>query len=217
MGSVPSCVAPAVANSKPSITGWCDIRGRMISLLEILRQNKAISKMRAQPRRLVLASTSSYRKELLGRLGIAFELAAPHTDERPLAGEDAAATALRLAALKAQSVRAAHRDSLIIGSDQVATSAGRILGKPGDHATAMRQLRSLSGKRADFLTAVALLDAANGSVQTHVVPCRVHFRPMDEKRIERYLEREKPYDCAGAAKVKGLGIALIQRIETDDP
>jgi len=189
----------------------------MISSREIPRQNKAISDMRAQRRRLVLASTSRYRKELLERLGIAFQTAAPLTDERPLSGEKPADTALRLAQLKAQSVRAAHRDALIIGSDQVATSEGRLLGKPGDHATAMRQLRSLSGKRADFLTAVALLDAANGSVQTHVVPCRVHFRPMDEKRIERYLEREKPYDCAGAAKVEGLGIALIERIETDDP
>src|SRR2546421_12442675 len=108
MGSVPSCVAPAVANSKPSITGWCDIRARMISSLEFLRQNKAISKMRAQSRRLVLASSSSYRQELLGRLGLAFEVASPLADERPLAGEDAADTAVRLAALKAQSVRAAY-------------------------------------------------------------------------------------------------------------
>jgi septum formation protein len=185
----------------------------MISSLEILRQNKVM----AQPRRLVLASSSSYRKALLGRLGIAFEVAAPHADERPLAGEDAPDTALRLAALKAQSVRAAHRDALIIGSDQVATSAGRILGKPGDHATAARQLRSLSGKSADFHTAVALLDAANGSVQTRVVPCRVHFRTLDDARIERYLVREKPFDCAGSAKAEGLGIALIARIETDDP
>ena len=173
--------------------------------------------MRAKPRRLVLASTSPYRKELLQRLGLAFEVIAPHADERPLSGEDASDTALRLAQLKAQSVRSAHRDALIIGSDQVATSDGRLLGKPGDHANAVRQLRSLSGKRADFLTAVALLDAANGSLQTRVVPCRVHFRSLDEKRIERYLEREKPYDCAGSAKVEGLGIALIARIETDDP
>jgi septum formation protein len=185
----------------------------MISSLEILRQNKAM----AQLRRLVLASTSVYRKALLGRLGIAFEVASPHTDERPLAGEDAPATALRLAALKAQSVRAAHRDALIIGSDQVATSAGGVLGKPGDHATASRQLRSLSGKSADFHTAVALLDAANGSVQTRVVPCRVHFRTLDEARIDRYLALEQPYDCAGSAKAEGLGIALIARIDTEDP
>jgi septum formation protein len=171
----------------------------------------------APPRRLVLASTSRYRKELLERLGIAFQVAAPHADERALSGEDAADTALRLAQLKAQSVRAAHRDALIIGSDQVATSAGHLLNKPGDHATAVRQLRSVSGKSADFHTAVVLLDAANGAVQSRVVPCRVYFRQMDDKRIERYLHREKPYDCAGAAKVEGLGIALIARIDTEDP
>jgi len=173
--------------------------------------------MRALPRRLVIASTSGYRKELLQRLGLPFEVASPLADERPMTGEDAADTALRLAQLKAQSVRAAHRDALIIGSDQVATSAGRTLNKPGDHATAVRQLRAVSGKSADFHTAVVLLDAANGAVQSRVVPCRVFFRQMDDKRIENYLNREKPYDCAGSAKVEGLGIALIARIETEDP
>ena len=173
--------------------------------------------MRALPRRLVLASTSPYRKALLERLGVAFEVAAPLADERALSGEDAQDTALRLAQLKAQSVRAAHRDALIIGSDQVATSAGRLLNKPGNHATAASQLRSVSGKSADFHTAVVVLDAANGAIQSTVVPCRVHFRKMDDKRIENYLQREKPYDCAGSAKVEGLGIALIARIETDDP
>jgi len=173
--------------------------------------------MRALPRRLVLASTSGYRKELLQRLGLPFEVASPLADERPMSGEDAADTALRLAQLKAQSVRAAHRDALIIGSDQVATSGGRTLNKPGDHATAVRQLRAVSGKSADFHTAVVLLDAANGAVQSRVVPCRVFFRQMDDERIENYLKREKPYDCAGSAKVEGLGIALIARIETEDP
>ena len=171
----------------------------------------------AQSRRLVLASTSAYRKALLARLALAFELAAPQVDERALFGEAAADTALRLAALKAQSVRAAYRDALIIGSDQVATSAGRVLGKPGDHATAARQLRSLSGKSADFHTAVALLDAANGRMQSELVGCRVHFRQFDDARIENYLRREQPFDCAGSAKAEGLGIALIARIETDDP
>jgi 7-methyl-GTP pyrophosphatase len=171
----------------------------------------------AQPRRLVLASTSAYRKALLERLALAFVVAAPQVDERPLAGEAPADTALRLAALKAQSVRSTHRDALIIGSDQVATSAGRVLGKPGDHASAARQLRSLSAKSADFHTAVVLLDAATGRVQTEVVPCRVHFRPLDDARIENYLRREQPFDCAGSAKAEGLGIALIARIETDDP
>jgi len=171
----------------------------------------------AQPRRLVLASTSAYRKALLERLALAFVVAAPQVDERPLAGEAPADTALRLAALKAQSVRATHRDALIIGSDQVATRAGRVLGKPGDHLNAARQLRSLSGKSADFHTAVALLDAANGRMQTEVVPCRVHFRTFDDARIESYLRREQPFDCAGSAKAEGLGIVLIARIETDDP
>jgi len=173
--------------------------------------------MKAQPRRLVLASTSRYRRELLARLGVAFEVASPYADERPLSGEKPAETALRLAALKAQSVRAAHRDALIIGSDQVATSQDRIVGKPGDHASAARQLRAMSGKSADFHTAVALLDAASGKTETRVVPCRVHFRKPDEERIERYLQKEQPYDCAGSAKVEGLGIALIARIETEDP
>jgi septum formation protein len=171
----------------------------------------------AQPRQLVLASTSAYRKALLERLALAFVVAAPQVDERPLGGEAGADTALRLAALKAQSVRAAHRDALIIGSDQVASSAGRLLGKPGDHANAARQLRSLSGKSAEFHTAVALLDAASGRMQTEVVPCRVHFRQLDDARIESYLRREQPFDCAGSAKAEGLGIALIARIETDDP
>jgi septum formation protein len=170
-----------------------------------------------QTRRVVLASTSPYRKALLERLRFAFEVAAPHADERPLAGEKPPDTALRLAALKAQSVRASHRDALIIGSDQVATSEGRVLGKPGDHANAVRQLRSLSGKSADFHTAVALLDAMSGKVQSGVVLCRVHFRRLDDARIESYLRREQPYDCAGSAKAEALGIALIARIETEDP
>jgi len=171
----------------------------------------------AHPRRLVLASTSSYRKALLERLRVPFEVASPLVDERALGGETPADTALRLAMLKAQSVRGQHRDALIIGSDQVAISAGRVLGKPGDHATAARQLRSLSGQSADFHTALALLDAASGSLQTEVVPCRVHFRRFDDARIESYLRREQPYDCAGAAKAEGLGIVLIERIESEDP
>jgi 7-methyl-GTP pyrophosphatase len=185
----------------------------MISSLEILRQNKVM----AQSRRLVLASTSRYRKELLARLGLAFEVVAPQVDERPLGGEAPPDTALRLAAMKAQSVRAQHRDALIIGSDQVAMSAGRLLGKPGDHKTAVRQLRALSGKSAEFHTALALLDSASGRLQTEVVPSRVHFRDLDDERIENYVRREQPFDCAGSAKAEGLGIALIAAIETRDP
>jgi len=171
----------------------------------------------AQPRKLVLASTSRYRRELLARLGLQFEAASPQCDETPLPGEGAAETASRLSVLKARSLQAHFPDALIIGSDQVASSDGQRLGKPGDHATAARQLRALSRKSADFHTAVALLDARKDQVQSRVVPCRVLFRKLTEKRIEAYLRREQPYDCAASAKAEGLGIALIERIQTDDP
>jgi septum formation protein len=169
----------------------------------------------AKPRRLVLASTSRYRKDLLGRLGLAFETAAPEVDETPLPGEAPPDTALRLAVLKARSVRVP--DAVIIGSDQVAALEGRRLGKPGAHEAALRQLRELSGKAAEFHTAVAVLDTASNAIESRIVPCRVKFRALDERRIEAYLRREQPYDCAGSAKAEGLGIALIARIDTDDP
>jgi septum formation protein len=171
----------------------------------------------AQSRRLVLASTSRYRRELLERLGLTFETAAPELDEAPLAGEDAAATALRLSVGKAQSVAPAFPDALIIGADQVASSEGKRLGKPGNHENAVRQLRSLSGKTADFNTAVSLLDPREGKLQSQMVTCRVAFRALDDKTIDAYLRREQPYDCAASAKVEGLGIALIERIDTEDP
>ena len=117
--------------------------------------------------------------------------------------------------LKAKSL--SYPDALVIGSDQVAVSGGSRLDKPGDHATATRQLRTLSGRSADFHTALALLDTRSGQLQQKVVPCRVVFRKLDDGMIERYLQREQPYDCAGSAKAEGLGITLIARIETDDP
>ena len=169
------------------------------------------------PRHLILASGSRYRKELLGRLGLAFEVAVPNVDESPRSGEAPADTALRLAVLKARAREKDHAGALIIGSDQVASCGGRRFDKPGNHENARRQLLELSGKTAQFDTAVALLDTRNAGLQTRVVPCRVTFRALDEALIERYLQKEKPYDCAGAAKAEGLGIALIARIETDDP
>ncbi|MGQ0547920.1 MAG: Maf family protein [Betaproteobacteria bacterium] len=169
----------------------------------------------AQPRRLVLASTSRYRRELLGRLGLAFDVLAPAADESPLPGESPADLALRLAVAKARSVRAA--DALVIGADQAAALEGRLLGKPGSHEAAVRQLRDLSGKAADFHTAVAVLDSKSNSLESRLVACRVTFRKLDERRIEAYLRREQPYDCAGSAKAEGLGIALIARIDTEDP
>src|SRR6266513_4852051 len=185
----------------------------MISSLENSRQNNVMD----QPRQLVLASTSRYRRELLERLGLRFETAGPDCDESALPGEAPPETALRLSLLKARSVAPRFADALIIGSDQVAASGGRPLGKPGNHESATQQLRGLSGKVADFHTAITLLDARSGAMQSRVVRCRVVFRALDERRIEAYLRREQPYDCAGSAKAEGLGIALIARMETEDP
>lgn len=171
----------------------------------------------AQSRQLILASTSRYRRELLGRFGLAFDCADPAIRESALDGEAPAQTARRLASLKAEAVASRFPEALIIGADQVASLEGRRLAKPGNHANAVRQLRDLSGRAAQFDTAVALLDARSREVRSSVVPCRVQFRALDERRIAAYLEREQPYDCAGSAKCEGLGIALIARIETDDP
>jgi septum formation protein len=168
-------------------------------------------------RRLVLASGSAYRKALLERLGLPFEVALPEVDESPQAEEPPAVTALRLSSSKASALAHVYPDALIIGSDQVASSGGRRYGKPSDHQNAVRQLRELSGRTVQFDTGVALYDAQTGQAQTKVVPCRVTFRNLEDALIERYLQKEKPYDCAGAAKAEGLGIALIAKIETEDP
>ena len=168
-----------------------------------------------QPRRLVLASGSRYRKALLERLELPFEVFSPDIDESPLADESPADTALRLSVLKAKA--AAQRGELIIGSDQVASCAGRRYGKPGTHDNAVRQLRELSGKVVEFHTAVCLLESPAQRIQSRVVPCRVTFRTLDERRIQAYLEKERPYDCSASAKAEGVGIALIARIDTEDP
>jgi septum formation protein len=170
-----------------------------------------------QPRELVLASTSVYRRTLLRRLPLRFEAAAPDTDEATLPGEGPQDTAWRLSLDKARAVARRFPDALVIGSDQVAALGDERLGKPGNYANALRQLRALSGKTADFHTAVSLLDARTGEARTHIVPCRVVFRRLDEPQIENYLRLEQPYDCAGSAKSEGLGIVLIERIETEDP
>jgi septum formation protein len=171
----------------------------------------------AQPRQLVLASTSRYRRELLQRLGLAFEVATPQCDESPLERETARETALRLSVLKAGSLQSRFPEALIVGSDQVAESGGRHVGKPGDHQRAVRQLRHLSGKAVDFHTAVSLLDSRTGHIESRCTDCRVQFRVLDDRQIEQYLRREQPYDCAGSAKAEGLGIALIERMDTEDP
>ncbi len=171
----------------------------------------------AQARPLVLASTSVYRRQLLERLGLDFECARPEVDEAPLKDETPAATAERLARAKACAVTAAYPDALVIGSDQVASCDGRRLDKPGTHENAVGQLTWLSGRVARFDTGVCLLDTASGRIDSRVVACDVHFRRLDSLIIETYLRREQPYDCAGSAKAEGLGIALLERMQTDDP
>jgi septum formation protein len=169
------------------------------------------------PRQIVLASTSRYRRSLLERLGFPFECADPKTDEATLAGETPGATALRLAEAKARAAARRFPEALIIGSDQVASCDGVRVEKPGTHENAVRQLTAMSGKVASFDTAVAVLDAKANTVRARLVPCRVTFRTLSAETIETYLRKEKPYDCAGSAKAEGLGIALIARIETEDP
>lgn len=168
-------------------------------------------------RRLVLGSTSRYRRTLLERLGLPFVVAAPDIDETPLHAETPAATALRLAEAKARVVAGRYPDALVIGSDQVADCAGRAVGKPGDRDRAIAQLEGLSGKTVTFHTAVALVDAASGRCRTAMVDVRSTFRTLRPDEIGAYLDREEPYDCAGSVKSEGLGIALFDRIESDDP
>lgn len=166
---------------------------------------------------LVLASTSPYRRALLERLGLPFAIAAPDIAEERRPGEPAYAMAERLARDKAVAGASAHPASLVIGSDQVAECEGRFLGKPGNHERAHAQLRWLSGREAVFHTAVCVHNSATGSTLGRVVPSRVRFRALDDAIIQRYLEREPAYDCAGSAKVEGLGIALLERVDSDDP
>lgn len=171
--------------------------------------------MKSQP--LVLASTSPYRRELLERLRIPFHVAAPNVDETPLPGESARQTSWRLSREKAGAVAANYPDALIIGSDQVALLGEQQMGKPLCHENAVRQLRAMSGKSVMFYTALTLLDATTGEMQTEVAENRVSFRACSDGEIESYLRKEQPYHCAGSAKSEGLGIALISRMEGDDP
>jgi septum formation protein len=171
--------------------------------------------LNSQP--LVLASTSPYRSELLARLRLPFAIAAPDVDETPLPGESARDTSLRLSHAKAQAVVARFPNALIIGSDQVALLNGQQIGKPGNHENAVRQLQAMRGKTVTFYTALTLLNAREGLAQTEVAENRVSFRSLSDAAIEAYLHKEQPYHCAGSAKSEGLGIALISRIEGDDP
>lgn len=167
--------------------------------------------------RLLLASSSRYRKELLSRLGISFETASPDIDETPRPGESAALTSERLAQGKAKALASRYPDYLIIGSDQVALLDGVQLGKPGTHERAVTQLQKMRGRTIEFHTALCLLNPLTGSCQTAVDITRVTMRTYSDEEIEAYLQREKPYDCAGSAKTEGLGITLIAAIENRDP
>ena len=168
-------------------------------------------------RTLILGSTSAYRRELLARLHIAFEVAAPDVDETPLAGEAPGALAERLALAKAKAVAAKYPQAIVIGSDQVADLDGQSLNKPGTHDKAVAQLRQMRGKTVIFQTAVAVVCLQSGFEQRSLAAVRVKFRELTDIEIENYLQVEKPYDCAGSAKSEGLGIALLESIDSDDP
>jgi septum formation protein len=166
---------------------------------------------------LILASTSRYRRELLARLGLPFEVAAPGIDEAPLPGETPSVTAMRLAEAKARAVAAGRDVGLVIGSDQVAECDGEAISKPESHDRAVAQLTALSGRTVTFHTAVVVVNAANGRVRREQSDVASTFRRLSRAEIETYLGRERPYDCAGSVKSEGLGIALFERIASDDP
>lgn len=166
---------------------------------------------------LVLGSGSIYRRELLQRLQIPFEVCNPDIDETPLSGEIPGATALRLAESKARAVATTYPDALIIGADQVAVLGSALLGKPLTHENAVQQLRLLRGKEVTFHTALSLFNSRSAHIQTQLISSHVKFRELSDQQIENYLAREQPYHCAGSAKSEGLGIALIERITGDDP
>ena len=169
------------------------------------------------PPRIVLASTSPYRRALLARLRLPFEVQAPAVDESALPREPARATALRLAQAKARRVASSFPRALVIGCDQIAVLDDQCLGKPGSHERAVAQLTAMRGKDVVFHTALALLNTESGAMQTAEVPTTVRFREYGEREIERYLELERPYDCTGSARIEGLGIVLVERVTSDDP
>jgi septum formation protein len=168
-------------------------------------------------RPLILGSTSRYRRELLQRLHLPFEVAAPDVDETPMPGEAPEALARRLALAKARAVAARHPEAVVIGSDQVADLDGEPLGKPGTHERAVAQLQRMRGRTVVFQTALSVVCLASGFEMSDLAPVRVRFRQLNDAEIDTYLRLEQPYDCAGSAKSEGLGIALLESIENDDP
>jgi len=168
--------------------------------------------------KLILASSSPFRRELLARLMIPFEVESPDIDETPRPGERARELVLRLSVEKAQVVASKTEDALVIGSDQVAVHDGdRIIGKPTDHAHAVRQLASSSGRTITLYTGLAVINTDSGRIQKDVIPYTVQFKRLSEHEIERYLDKEKPYGCSGSLRADGLGIALLEKFVGDDP
>jgi len=169
--------------------------------------------------RLILASGSAYRRQLLERLQLPFEVMIPDVDESALPGEAPETTALRLARVKAEAVAARAPGSIVIGSDQVATLDGAQIGKPGNHANALAQLQTMRGRQVVFHTALCVVDgrAAGGAVQLDNIQTVVSFRDLPDRELDAYLRIEQPYDCAGSAKNEGLGIAILERIDSKDP
>jgi septum formation protein len=166
---------------------------------------------------VVLASSSPYRRELLDRLRVPYTVMSPEIDETPTRNEKPRATAVRLAEAKARAVGARCPGALVIGSDQVAELEGAAIGKPGTHENALLQLLAMRAKQAVFHTALCLLDSRTGEAQVDETPTTVHFRPYSEAQAEAYLRQEQPYDCAGSAKIERLGIALVERVMSEDP
>jgi septum formation protein len=167
--------------------------------------------------RLILASTSRYRRQLLERLRLPFDVVSPGVDEAARAGEGPAALATRLALAKAQAVAASAADAVVIGSDQVADLDGQAIGKPGSHQRAVEQLKMMSGRRVVFHTAVAVVRRECSFERALLAPVSVVFRDLSSDEIERYLQLDTPYDCAGSAKSEALGVALLKSIDSDDP
>ena len=167
--------------------------------------------------KLILASSSPYRRELLERLKIPFEVIAPDVDETPHPGETPSAMVERLSIEKAQKIAGGRPGTLVIGSDQVAVYNGAVVGKPHSHDKAVEQLRSASGRAVTLYTGLALVNADTRRVQIEVIPYRVTFRVLSDAQIESYLRKEQPYSCAGSVRSEGLGIALLEKFEGDDP
>jgi septum formation protein len=167
--------------------------------------------------RLILGSSSPFRKMLLERLMVPFDTANPDIDETPLANETPIALVERLAIAKAKEIAKSYSSALIIGSDQVALHGNEIVGKPHTHERAVEQLRTASGKKIELFTGLALINSETGSIQSEVIPFTVHFKTLSESTIERYLRKERPYNCAGSVRSEGLGVALFEKFEGDDP